>query len=135
MQPDFTNIATDLIEDCREFALRQELQPQSLSLTATGQQWRNLLSTPIPPELRQQIVTGLGLEEGVIIMQEVDSSNVAAIGHDGVSTLQVDFIRGASYSYFEVPYSVFEEFLAAVSKGSFLNRWIKERYRYERITA
>lgn len=133
LQPDFAGLATDLIEDCREFALRQDLQPQTLTLTTNIQQWRKLLSIPIAPELRQQIVTGLRLEEGVITMQEVDSSNIAAIGHDGISTLQVDFNRGASYHYFEVPYSVFEEFLAAVSKGTFLNNRIKSRYRYERI--
>ena len=84
LQPDFAGIATDLIEDCREFVLRQDLQPQTLTLSATAQQWRKLLSAPLSPELRQQIVAELGLEEGVITMQEVDSSNVAAIGHDGV---------------------------------------------------
>ena len=127
-------MATDLIEDCREFVLRQDLQPQSLLLTATSQQWRKLLSTPIAPELRQQIIARLRLEEGVIIMQEVDSSTIAAIGHDGISTLQVNFVSGARYQYFEVPYRIYEEFLAAVSKGRFFNYRIKERYRYERIT-
>ena len=111
------------------------MQPQSLSLTANGQQWRKLLSAPIPPELRQQIITGLGLEEGEIIMQEVDSSNVAAIGHDGISTLQVDFLRGSSYRYFDVTHSVFEEFLAADSKGAFLNARIKGQYRHECMAA
>lgn len=128
-------IAIDVIPDCRAFVLRQELQPLTLSLIATAQQWHSLLSAPLPPELRQQILEALGLREGEIMMQEVDSSSVAAIGHDGVSTLQVNFHRGASYHYFDVPYSVFEEFLSAVSKGSFLNCRIKERYRYERITA
>ena len=137
LQPNFAGIAmaTDLIESCREFSLRQDLQPQTLTLSATAQQWRKLLFAPLPPELRQQIVAELGLEEGEIIMQEVDSSNIAAIGHDGISTLRVNFNRGASYHYFEVPFSVFEEFLAAESKGAFLNYRIKERYRYEYMAA
>ena len=150
--------ATGVIADCREFVMRQdlksqtisftttpqqyrsllstELQPQTLTLTATVEQWRSLLSIQFPPELRQQIEEGLGLEEGqIIIMQEVNSNNIAAIGHDGILTLQVNFIEGASYQYFDVSYRVFEAFLAAHSKGDFLYYNIKSRYRYERITA
>ena len=111
------------------------LQVATLTLAATVEKWRSLLSIQFPPELRQQIEEGLGLEKGQIsIMQEVNSSNIAAIGHDGILTLQVNFIEGASYQYFEVPYRVFEAFLAAHSKGDFLYYNIKSRYRYERIT-
>lgn len=61
----------------------------------------------------------------------VDSSNVEAIGHDGdAQELHVQFLSGGYYVYLGVPREVFEAFLQAPSKGSFLNREIKNVYTF-----
>ncbi|MBW4638639.1 MAG: KTSC domain-containing protein [Gloeocapsa sp. UFS-A4-WI-NPMV-4B04] len=59
-------------------------------------------------------------------MIPVDSSNIAAIGYSDVCrVLQVDFLIGKRYRYQDVPSQVFDRFLAAPSKGRFLNSVIK----------
>ena len=61
----------------------------------------------------------------------VDSSNVEAIGYDGDAwELHVQFVSGRSYVYYEVPQDVFDAFMSATSKGSFLNRKIKGVYHF-----
>ncbi len=59
----------------------------------------------------------------------VESSQIAAIGHDGVDTLQIDFPRkggGVSrYQYTGVSPELFEEFKGAESVGSFFYKYIK----------
>lgn len=61
----------------------------------------------------------------------VDSSNVEAIGYDAdAQELHVQFTSGGTYVYYEVPSSVFDAFMSAASKGSFLNREIKSVYRF-----
>ena len=61
----------------------------------------------------------------------VDSSNVEAIGYDGdARELHVQFVSGRSYVYYEVPQDVFDAFMSATSKGSFLNREIKGVYHF-----
>ncbi len=65
----------------------------------------------------------------------VSSSNIASIGYDVASaTLEVEFNSGAVYQYFDVPESIYQDFLTADSKGSFLNVNIKvPGYRYARL--
>ena len=63
----------------------------------------------------------------------VDSSNIEAIGYDETSQeLHVQFLSGSTYVYYDVPSELFDAFVAAPSKGSFLNREIKEVFRYAR---
>lgn len=63
----------------------------------------------------------------------VDSSNVEAVGYDETEMqLHVQFLSGSLYVYFDVPKEVFDDFMAAPSKGSFLNRVIKGVYHYEK---
>lgn len=64
-------------------------------------------------------------------MHYVDSSNVEAIGYDNdAQDLHVQFLSGGYYVYHDVPSEIFDEFLAAPSKGSFLNRVIKGVYQF-----
>ncbi len=46
--------------------------------------------------------------------------------------LTIVYISGAVYDYLEVPQVVFDEFRAAYSKGTFLNKRIKPNYRYQK---
>lgn len=58
----------------------------------------------------------------------VASSNIAAVQHDGRATLQVKFTSGAVHKYESCPPPVFQDFLAADSKGSFFAAQIKGKY-------
>lgn len=64
----------------------------------------------------------------------VTSSNVASVGYDqNTLTLEVEFHSGSVYQYFDVPEAVYQEFMAAESTGRYLNRNIKNNYRYAQI--
>jgi hypothetical protein len=45
--------------------------------------------------------------------------------------LDVRFVSGRRYSYFEVPPEVFEQMSRSFSKGEFFNAHIRNRYRFE----
>jgi hypothetical protein len=65
-------------------------------------------------------------QERKITMIPVSSSNIAAIGYSpNYRVLKVDFVKGNSYRYFDVPPPVFQAFQDAPSKGGFLNSVIK----------
>ena len=65
----------------------------------------------------------------------VKSSNVQSIGYDAATrTLEVQFIDGAVYQYFDVPPSLHEEFMCASSFGKYLDKYIKkEGFRYVKL--
>lgn len=64
----------------------------------------------------------------------VSSSNVAEIGYDPATmTLEVAFRDGSVYQYFDVPETVYQEFMGAPSKGQFLHANIKNIYRYLKL--
>ena len=67
----------------------------------------------------------------------VDSSCVTSIGYDAASReLEIEFREsGDVYSYFDVPLEEYEAFLAAESKGTYLNEIFKLRnYKYRVVT-
>ena len=64
----------------------------------------------------------------------VVSSNLGEVGYDQKSmTLEILFVDGSVYQYFDVPEHVYTELMSADSKGQFLHRNIKGKYRYARI--
>jgi hypothetical protein len=65
--------------------------------------------------------------------EPVTSSTVASVGYDPRhSVLEVEFHSGAVYRYYSVPRDVFHSLRNAPSKGAFLNRQIRDRFRYAR---
>ena len=63
----------------------------------------------------------------------VDSSSIAAIGYEAATRqLEIEFREGGDvYRYFDVPGEEYAAFMAAESKGTYLNRVFKAReYRY-----
>ena len=63
----------------------------------------------------------------------VISSNLASVGYEAADyVLEVEFTTGNVYQYFDVPESVYQEFLASDSLGNYLNTYIKPNYRYAR---
>ena len=68
-------------------------------------------------------------------MQPVESSCVAAIGYNGdEQEVYVQFIESATYAYWPVTESVWLGFLAADSKGTFVNDVLKRpQYRFRKM--
>ncbi|CAI0696705.1 MULTISPECIES: KTSC domain-containing protein [Serratia] len=66
--------------------------------------------------------------------ESVTSSNISSIGYDAESqTLEIEFLNGAIYQYFDVPEQVHAELMRADSVGAFLARNIKGSFRYSRV--
>lgn len=64
----------------------------------------------------------------------VQSSNVSSLGYDPASnTLEVEFVKGSIYQYFGVPLIVYEQLMAAPSKGQFINTYIKNAYPFSKV--
>ncbi|MDP2311711.1 MAG: KTSC domain-containing protein [Pseudomonadota bacterium] len=62
-----------------------------------------------------------------------DSSNIARFGYDVSSmVLYVEFKKGGSYQYFDVPESVFDAMRVAGSTGQFFGQNVKGVYRFAR---
>jgi hypothetical protein len=65
---------------------------------------------------------------------KVISSTLTSTGYIVQSSiLELEFVTGAVYRYYNVPVPVYTELLAAPSKGSFFNEFIKDRYRFRKI--
>jgi hypothetical protein len=47
--------------------------------------------------------------------------------------LKITFLSGAVYIYFDVPRDVYDQFKAYKSKGTYLNKFIRDKYEFERI--
>ncbi|MBU1246527.1 KTSC domain-containing protein [Patescibacteria group bacterium] len=65
---------------------------------------------------------------------QVNSSNICSIGYDmQADILEVEFISGDIYQYFNVPEYLHQQFLNTSSHGQFLNDHIRYNYRYQKI--
>ena len=63
----------------------------------------------------------------------VDSSLIRTVTYGADATLTVHFHSGAVYRYFTVPRRTFEAFLAAASKGTYFNQYIRGGFPYQRM--
>lgn len=62
------------------------------------------------------------------------SSNIVSVGYDGPSeTLEIEFVRGSVYQFYNVPQSIYDAFIAAPSAGKFFAYQIKDRFPYSRV--
>lgn len=76
----------------------------------------------------------IGLEEKIFTRRNVSSSNIASIGYDANSqTLEIEFLNGGAYQYFDVPQHIYEGLMSASSHGQYLALNIKSIYRYSKI--
>lgn len=63
-----------------------------------------------------------------------ESSNISSVRYDeDTSILEVTFLNGGIYQYFDVPPQVSVDFERAESKGQFLASTIKGSYRYGKV--
>ena len=64
----------------------------------------------------------------------VASSNIASVGYDAATeTLEVEFLSGSVYQYYNVPANMYDQLMQQGSKGRFLNIYIKNAYPYSRV--
>jgi hypothetical protein len=63
----------------------------------------------------------------------VVSSLLASAGSSPHAVLEVELRSGAIYRYFTVPRSVFDELMAAPSKGIYFNDRVKTRFPCQRV--
>jgi hypothetical protein len=62
----------------------------------------------------------------------VSSSALRSVGYaDG--TLEVEFVTGTVYRYFDVPDWLHAQLMTASSHGQFFNAQIRDQFRYERL--
>lgn len=62
--------------------------------------------------------------------QPVESRALAAVGYSRrLRALEVQFRRGGTYRYLNVPATVYRDLLAADSKAGFYNRHVRGKYR------
>jgi hypothetical protein len=66
--------------------------------------------------------------------RSIDSSVIRSVTYGADATLTVRLHRGVVYRYFTVPRSVFEALLAAASKGTYFNRYIRDGFPYQRVS-
>ena len=66
-------------------------------------------------------------------MHQVASSNIESVGYDSANQIvHIRFLTGSTYLYKGVPEHEFENLRTAASVGSYLNRYFKNIYPYER---
>lgn len=64
----------------------------------------------------------------------VSSSNLKSVGYDPFSAfLEIEFHNGGVYLYSGVPERVYDQFMAASSKGTYFNDYIKGVYNYRKV--
>lgn len=64
----------------------------------------------------------------------VQSTNLASVGYEALTrTLEIEFQNGRVYQYQGVPKPVFDQLMAASSKGQFFNSFIKDKYSYVQV--
>lgn len=65
---------------------------------------------------------------------QVSSSNIASIGYDpDGEILEIEFLKGTVYQYYNVPKYVYDELMSAASHGSYLSANIKGTYSYSQV--
>ena len=63
------------------------------------------------------------------------SSVVAGFSYNSETlTLRITYVSGLVYDYLKVPEGVYKEMKAYQSKGSFLNHYIKGKYKFKKVT-
>ncbi len=66
-------------------------------------------------------------------IESPESSSIARFRyHSETNILEIEFLKGRTYQYFDVPEAVFEGMQSAPSKGQYLAHIIKGVYRYAR---
>lgn len=64
----------------------------------------------------------------------VSSSDLASVGYDENSQiLEIGFLDGSVYQYFDVPKNIYDGILNASSKGTYFHEYIRNVYAYTKL--
>ena len=64
----------------------------------------------------------------------INSSTIKAIGYDPeIHELEIDFNKGTTYLYYDVPPNLFAGLAGSASKGKYLNEHIAKVFEYDKI--
>lgn len=64
----------------------------------------------------------------------VSSRDIGSIGYESnLKTLEIQFVSGGIYEYYNVPKIVYRSLMNASSHGSYFHQYIKNNYSYKRI--
>lgn len=70
----------------------------------------------------------------MMIRAQVNSTNLSEVGYDvPTKTLEILFVSGGVYCYFDVPEKTFQDLMASASKGKYFQSMIKDRYRCAKL--
>lgn len=84
---------------------------------------------------RLELVIAPLVDETKLNLLEVESSTIKALGYlSSAKVLEVEFVSGGRYRYFDVPQEVYNQFLLTESKGRYLASHIKNNFEYEKIS-
>lgn len=65
---------------------------------------------------------------------QLASSMMASAGYDAPTrVLEIEFVPGRVYHYFDVPSDVYQELIDAPSQGRFFHRRIRSAFRCHRV--
>ena len=67
--------------------------------------------------------------------KHVSSSNLSSVGYDpDTKTLEIEFLNGGLYQYFDVPLNIYNGLMAASSHGTYFDQYIKKGgYRFKKL--
>ena len=66
--------------------------------------------------------------------RSVTSTNLRSVGYDAkTQTMEIEFVNGRVYQYYDVSDTMHDELMQASSKGQFFNYHIKDSYPYSRV--
>jgi hypothetical protein len=67
-------------------------------------------------------------------MPQIDSTHISNVEYDETEqTLTVDFVKGGSYIYFDVPKDVYDGMFLAESASVYFRQNIKDVFGFERV--
>ncbi len=121
-------------EDVRRLA-----QGPGLDIAILQQRYRDELRWQLGNPDREDLTLELWIEmitelRGGMKRTPVDSSAIASVGYDeSRQILELEYIDGDVYRYFDVPAALHRSLLDAPSIGQFVNTEIKGVFRYEKV--
>lgn len=69
-----------------------------------------------------------------MIRKPMASSNIRSAGYNAAAeTLEIEFLNGTIYQYYNIGAVVWDQFCQAPSKGTYLNVYIKNAYPFSRV--
>lgn len=126
-----TNIAYEFLSELLERNGGPYWSPSGAGKTSTAQTWT--WEDLQPRRTYEGKTYTVGFPDPAVTEIFLKSSHIVSTGYScSTQTLYIKFSGNSVYRYFNVPETVFEDFLNAPSHGKFGHQHIYQRFRYER---